>query len=91
MRKLIFRVHAIQKMFERHISHDDVRHVLEQGEVIREYVDDQPFASRLILGWRDQRPLHVVAADNDQNETIIITAYRPDPLIWESNFKKKKE
>ncbi len=56
MRKLIFRVHAIQKMFERHISHDDVRHVLEQGEVIREYVDDQPFTSRLILGWRDQRP-----------------------------------
>jgi hypothetical protein len=89
--KLIFRVHAIQKMFERSISQDDVRYVVENGEVIRRYPDDRPFPSRLILGWREKRPLHVVAADDDNDQTIIITAYEPDPKIWESDFRKKKE
>lgn len=91
MSKLIFRVHAIQMMFERSISRDDVRHVVENGEVIREYPDDTPFPSRLILGWREKRPLHVVAADDGDDQTIIITAYEPDPAIWEPDFKKKKE
>ena len=92
MNRLIFRVHAIQKMFERSISRSDVAYVIEHGEVIREYPDDTPYASRLMLGWRNKRPLHVVAADNDADEeTIIITAYEPDPDLWESDFRKKKE
>ena len=65
--------------------------VVEQGEVIREYPDDTPFPSRLMLGWREQRPLHIVAADDDDEQTIIITAYEPDPNLWEADFKKKKE
>ncbi|MBZ0301194.1 MAG: DUF4258 domain-containing protein [Anaerolineae bacterium] len=92
MRKLIFRVHAIQKMFERGISQMDVRTVIEHGEVIREYPDDTPYPSRLVLGWREKRPLHVVAADNDaDDETIIITAYEPDPALWKPGFKQKKD
>jgi hypothetical protein len=51
-------------MFERGISTDDVRQVTELGEVIREYADDTPYPSRLILGWIGGCPLHVVAADN---------------------------
>ncbi|MCC6615613.1 MAG: DUF4258 domain-containing protein [Anaerolineae bacterium] len=91
MRRLTFRVHAIQKMFARGISRDDVRHVVDNGEVIREYPDDRPYASRLILGWCESRPIHVVAADNtDEDETIIITAYEPDPAIWTPDFKRKR-
>lgn len=92
MKKLTFRVHAIQKMFERSISREDVHHIIETGEVIRTYPHDTPYVSRLLLGWRDKRPLHVVAADNEaDNETIIITAYEPDPALWEPDFRKKKE
>ncbi len=92
MKNLTFRVHAIQKMFERSISNEDVRYVIENGEIIREYLDDRPYPSRLMLAWRGSRPLHVVAADNQtDDETIIITAYEPDPAIWESDFKTKKE
>jgi hypothetical protein len=92
MKKLTFRVHCIQKMFERNISRDAVAYVLEHGEVIREYADDTPYPSRLMLGWQDLRPLHVVAADNDaDDETIIITVYEPDPALWEPDFKRKKD
>lgn len=91
MKRLSFRVHAVQKMFERSITQDDVAYVIEQGEVIRKYEDDTPYPSRLMLGWRGTRPLHVVAADDEAaEETIVITVYEPDPELWEPDFKTKK-
>ena len=85
---LVFRVHAVQRMFERHISQADVQAVVDSGEVIRDYPDDTPYPSRLILGWRGERPLHVVAADNHEaQETVIITVYQPDPAQWEPAFR----
>ena len=80
-----FRLHAVQKMFERNISPDHVIDAVENGEVIRRYDDDTPYPSRLILGWVEVRPLHVVAADTD-TEIIIITAYEPDPDTWNADF-----
>ena len=65
--------------------------VIEMGDVIRNYSYDTPYPSRLILGWSDDRPLHVIAADDDEtNETIVITIYQPDPDIWNKDFKSKK-
>ncbi|HWR20370.1 MAG TPA: DUF4258 domain-containing protein [Verrucomicrobiae bacterium] len=88
---LVFRVHAIKRMFQRRISKNDVRHVLETGETIETYPDDTPYPSRLILGWWNARPLHVVAAENaETRETIVITAYEPDPEEWERGFKRRK-
>lgn len=92
MNKLTFRVHAIQRMFERAITPDEVKNVIAHGEIIRKYPDDTPYPSRLILGWRGEQPLHIVAADNtDEDETIIITVYVPDPNLWESDFRTKRE
>lgn len=92
MAKYTLRVHAVQRMFERGISVEDVKHVVENGEVIHEYADDTPYPSRLILGWKELRPLHVVVADHPtEDEKIIITAYEPDPQIWESDFRHKRK
>lgn len=47
--------------------------------------------SRLVLGWRGIRPIHIVAADNlSAGETIIVTVYEPDPQQWDSDFKRRK-
>lgn len=90
--RLVFRVHAIQRMFQRRIGDEDVRHVLMTGEVIEEYPNDTPYPSRLVLGWRGARPLHVVVADNpDSQETIVITVYEPDPEQWEPDFRRRKK
>jgi len=89
--KLIIRAHALQRMFERNIFVEDVRGVVDAGEIIKAYPDDTPYPSRLLLGWSGVRPLHVVAADNPANsETIVITAYEPDPSQWESDFKRRR-
>lgn len=78
-------------MFERKISVDDVTDVVATGESIQDYPDDQPYPSCLLLGWRGSRPLHVVCADNHgAQETVIITAYEPDPLVWEPDFRRKR-
>jgi hypothetical protein len=89
---LLFRAHAVQRMFDRGISVDDVRGVIGSGEIIREYPDDTPYPSRLMLGWISGRPLHVVAADTGTDgETIIITAYEPDPNQWETDFTRRRK
>ena len=89
--RLIYRVHAIERMMEREISDDDVRKVLTEGVEIETYAADFPYPSRLILGWCGPRPIHMVVADNlADNETIVVTVYEPDPERWESGFERRK-
>jgi hypothetical protein len=90
-KRVIFRVHALQRMFQRRISVEEVRNVLETGEVVEDYPNDTPYPSRLILGWYGSRPIHVVAAHNQlDNVMIVITVYEPDPDQWEADFKRRK-
>ena len=78
-------------MFERAVSLDEVHTVLADGETIEEYVDVMTYMSRLVFGWVDGRPLHVVAADNKvDDETIVVTAYEPDPAAWDEDFLRRK-
>ncbi|HLC40724.1 MAG TPA: DUF4258 domain-containing protein [Methylomirabilota bacterium] len=89
--RLVFRIHALKRMFQRSVSAADVRRVLETGETIETYPDGTPFPSRLVLGWVGARSLHVVAADDPQaEETIVITVYEPDRSEWEPDFKQRK-
>ena len=88
--RLVFRVHAVRRMLQRRISATDVRHVLDTGEVIEDYPDDRPYPSRLVLGFRGARPIHVVAADNHAaQEVIVITVYEPDPDQWDPTFHRR--
>jgi hypothetical protein len=89
--KITHRVHAVRRMFERHITDADVANVLATGEVIAAYPDDLLYPSRLLLGWRDNRPLHVVAVYNAQDdEEIIITDYEPDGSLWEDEIRRRR-
>ena len=62
------------------------------GEVIEAYPDDEPYPSRLVLGWIDARPLHAVVADDfDADETIVVTVYEPDAALWNDSFRRRIE
>jgi hypothetical protein len=88
---LVFRVHAIQRMFQRGVSEEEVKQVVAVGETIETYPDDKPFLSRLMLGWSGSRPVHVVVADNvAAQEAIIITVYQPDAEEWETDCRRRK-
>lgn len=87
-----FRTHAIERMVERGIDRKDVLKVYNEGEVIKEYPDDEPYPSRLMLGWIGSRPIHLVVADHPDGELkIIITVYEPHPNQWVDGFRKKKK
>lgn len=89
--RLVFRVHAVQRMFQRRISEVEVKQAITSGETIETYPTDKPLPSRLVLGWSGPRPIHVVAADDRQaQETIIITVYQPDDREWEPDFKRRR-
>ncbi len=88
--KLSFRVHAIQRMFQRYVTKADVQHIVTTGETIEEYPNDTPYPSRLMLGWRGVRPLHIVIAENKaDDEIIVITVYEPDPIQWSADFRER--
>jgi len=89
--KVIYRVHAVRRMFDRGVTEADVQKVLENGQEIAAYPDDAPYPSRLMFGWRANGPLHVVVAYNTQDdEQIVITVYEPDPMLWDDGFTRRR-
>ena len=91
-RRITYRIHAVRQMFQRHISEQDVRAVLMTGDVIEDYPDDNPYPSCLVFKNMKSRPLHVVVAYNNvDREAIVITAYEPDPGVWEKDFRRRKK
>ena len=89
--KLTYRVHAVERMFDRGISDDDVRCVLLDGEEIAAY-RNTPYPGRLVLGWCGTRAIHVVVDENrDDGELIVITTYEPQPELWEFGFKRRRQ
>lgn len=90
--KIYFRVHAIQRMFERRVAARKVVQALQTGETIEDYSSEMPEPSRLILGFQGKRPFHVVTSESHTvNETTIITVYIPDSGKWNSDFKSRKQ
>jgi hypothetical protein len=77
-------------MFEREISVQTVRGVVESGETIEDYSTEMPEPGRLILGFQGKRPFHVVVSENrETREIIVITVYVPDPRQWNKNFTSR--
>lgn len=91
MAVLRFRVHAVLQMDERRITVADVREAIDNGEDIESRPDEQPYPARLVLGLTPSGPLHVAVRDNmADNEIIVETTYRPDPELWELDFKTRR-
>ena len=89
--RIIFRAHAVQRMFERGISEKKVRQVLDAGNVIEDYSAEMPEPSRLILGFQGKRPFHVVTSENiESNEVTVITVYVPDAEKWKKDFRSRR-
>lgn len=90
--RLVFRAHAVRRMFGRGVTLADVREVVENGEVIQRRPDDLPCPGRLILGRAGERPLHVVVADDlPGGAAIVATVYEPDPALKAPGFRKRRQ
>ena len=91
VRALDFSRHAVERMLTRRIDATVVRAVVEGGEVVESYPGDHPYPSVLMLAVVDGRAMHVVAGYDQPTETaIVVTVYEPDPLLWHSDWKKRR-
>ena len=68
----------------------EVKLILNTGKIIREYSDDKPHPSFLLLGFNDYRPLHlIVAKDIETGNCVLVTVYEPDKTGWSNDFTIK--
>ncbi len=88
---LYWKDHILQRMRQRKISVSDILTVLNDFSIIKEYKVDKPFPSYLLVGFADKKPIHIVVGVNEIDfEIHLITAYIPDDLIWEDNYRRRK-
>lgn len=87
---LVITQHSRKRFQERGISIEDVRGVLQNGEIIEQYPDDKPFPSCLILSEINGRALHVVASI-DGEYIYVITAYIPSAEKWQDGWRIRRE
>lgn len=93
IKKILYLPHALRQMSrpDRMITAPEVRSVIEQGEVIEDYPEDQRGHSCLMFGYgNDDRPIHVVCSPKE-DYLAIITAYIPDQEQWENDFKTRRK
>ena len=87
-KQVLFLPHAIRQMThpDRMISTQEVREVVENGQLVEDYPEDTRGHSCLLFGsgYRN-RPIHVVCSPKD-DYLAIITAYVPDPKQWSKDF-----
>lgn len=89
--KIAITKHAKERLEERGIKVDDIVNCIETGEIIKQYEDDKPLPSCLVLGKSlKSMPLHIVIS-RDEDFVYLITAYYPDKEQWEDDFRKRKE
>lgn len=88
--RIVFSGHALRRMFERGIGKVDIDTALSLGETIAVYSDDIPYPSRLILAFIEERPLHVLVAQDGQTICYIVTCYQPDLALWQDGFRTRR-
>ena len=83
--------HAKTRLTERIITIEDIKNGIRTGEIIRQYEDDKPFPSCLLLGLTKRNTYIHIVASIDNGYLYIITAYYPDENDWEIDLKTRKE
>lgn len=84
--------HAFIRCVERQIKMREVEEAILNSKIIASYPEDIPFKSYLLLGTTpNKRPLHIVAAiDEEAQHILIITAYEPDRTQWNDSLTERK-
>ena len=85
-----FSRHAADQTILRHVTLQEIRETIANGEIIEDYPEDKYGPSCLILGYTQSgRPLHLQCSYPSRPLVKIITLYEPDANLW-IDFKMRK-
>lgn len=86
-----WRQHALERMFQRAISRNEVKLAIKNGEIIEEYENDMPFPSALFFHC-GSKIIHVVASFDEETKIVyVITAYVPDSQYFNDDLKTRRQ
>ena len=85
-----FSKHAADQTILRHVTLQEIREAIANGEIVEDYPDDKYGPSCLILGYTQSgRPLHIQCSYPSRPLVKIVTLYEPDANLW-IDFKVRK-
>lgn len=88
--RYLITIHAKQRMGLRQVSDEDMKFVVETGDVIEEYGDARPYPKVLFMAKMDDEPRYVSCAFDGTN-AYIITVHWYDPTVWTDPWTRKKQ
>jgi len=78
-----FSKHAVDQTILRNISVQEMRDVINNGEIIEDYPDDKYGPSCLIFGVTQiGRPIHIQCSYPSRPIVKVVTVYEPNPDRW---------
>lgn len=78
-----FSKHGVDQTIIRHVTVQEIRDAIANGEIIEDYPEDKYGPSCLVLGFTKRgRPLHVQCSYPSRPILKIITAYEPEQDHW---------
>ena len=82
LNEFILSGHAHKERQEEEIEIRHIKEALSNGEIIEDYPDDPRGPSCLILGFSENRPIHLVCGWTKSNWLLVITVYIPQLPKW---------
>ena len=78
-----FSQHAVDQTLIRHITVQEIREAVANGQIVEDYPDDKYGPTCLLLGFTlSDRPLHILCSYPSRPLVRIVTLYEPDPEQW---------
>ena len=74
--------HAEKERYAEDITISDLEMAFSNGEILETYPDDPKGPSCLVLGYSQNRPIHIVCGYTSINWIRIITVYIPKLPKW---------
>lgn len=74
--------HAEKERYAEDITIPDLENAISNGEIIEDYPNDPRGLSCLVLGYSQNRPIHIVCGYTPTKWIRIITVYIPKPPKW---------
>lgn len=90
-RRVYWTYHVNMRLAGRHISRGEIFDAVDTYTIIESYPDDKYLPSYLVLATPAGAAFHVlVAADVQDDNVRVVTAYHPSPEEWELDLRTRR-